>query len=252
MVTPPLADGLLRAAPQHMSEPLRIDISGKTIIRILAVLIAVWLWLQVWEWVLLLVVASFLAVGLDPLVTWLDAHGLRRRFCRPPDHPHHRRRRRGVRVSRRLSPQRAGGAAERPLRRRARSEAVARMPPRLLELMPSSVEGGQKLGAYLLSLGQSLMNGLLSLGVALVLTVYLLLDGRRTYEWLVAFAPGGAPAARPPDRDGSADRHPGLRTRQHGDVRAGRRLCLRRDAPAGRAGRAAARRSSPRSSTCCR
>jgi len=47
----------------------------------------------------------------------------------------------------------------------------------------------QKLGTYLLSLGQSLVNGVLSLGVALVLTVYLLLDGRRTYEWLVAFAP---------------------------------------------------------------
>src|SRR5215213_5133701 len=66
-----------------MTEPLRIDISGKTIVRILLVLIAVWLWLQIWEWVLLLVVASFLAVGLDPLVTWLDAHGLRRRFAAP-------------------------------------------------------------------------------------------------------------------------------------------------------------------------
>ena len=79
------------------------------------------------------------------------------------------------------------------------SEAWQRMPPRLLELLPSGVEGGQKLGAYLLSLGQSLVNGLLSLGVALVLTVYLLLDGRRTYEWLVAFAPRriGRVSARP-------------------------------------------------------
>jgi predicted PurR-regulated permease PerM len=39
------------------------------------------------------------------------------------------------------------------------------------------------------SLGQALVNGILSIGVALILTVYLLLDGRRTYEWLVAFAP---------------------------------------------------------------
>ena len=49
-----------------MTEPVQIDISGKAIIRILAVLAAVWLWLQIWQWILLLVVASFLAVGLDP------------------------------------------------------------------------------------------------------------------------------------------------------------------------------------------
>ena len=66
-----------------MTEPVQIDISGKAIIRILAVLAAVWLWLQIWQWVLLLVVASFLAVGLDPAVTWLDARGLRRRFAAP-------------------------------------------------------------------------------------------------------------------------------------------------------------------------
>jgi predicted PurR-regulated permease PerM len=171
-----------------MTEPLRIDISGKAIIRILAVLIAVWLWLQIWEWVLLLVVASFLAVGLDPLVTWLDAHGVRRRIAAPLMILI-------IVVGGAVFVYLAGSALNEQAALLSgrfddvRGEAVARMPPRLLELMPSSVEGGQKLGAYLLSLGQSLVNGLLSLGVALVLTVYLLLDGRRTYEWLVAFAP---------------------------------------------------------------
>ena len=66
-----------------MTEPLPIDISGRTIVRILAVLAGVWLWLHLWEWVLLLVVASFLAVGLDPVITWLDAHHVRRRFAAP-------------------------------------------------------------------------------------------------------------------------------------------------------------------------
>jgi predicted PurR-regulated permease PerM len=33
------------------------------------------------------------------------------------------------------------------------------------------------------------MNGLLGVGIALVLAIYMLLDGRRTCEWIVAFAP---------------------------------------------------------------
>ena len=171
-----------------MTEPVRIDISGKTLIRVLAVLVAVWLWLQVWELVLLLVVASFLAVGLDPVVTWLDAHHVRRRFAAP------------ILVlvivlagavfvflaGSALNEQAAllGGQFD-----DVRKAAMERVPPRLLQMLPSGVEGGQKLGTYLLSLGQSLVNGILGVGVALVLTVYLLLDGRRTYEWLVAFAP---------------------------------------------------------------
>ena len=171
-----------------MTEPVRIDISGKTLIRVLAVLVAVWLWLQVWELVLLLVVASFLAVGLDPVVTWLDAHHVRRRFAAP------------ILVlvivlagavfvflaGSALNEQAAllGGQFD-----DVRKAAMERVPPRLREVLPSGVEGGQKLGTYLLSLGQSLVNGILGVGVALVLTVYLLLDGRRTYEWLVAFAP---------------------------------------------------------------
>jgi predicted PurR-regulated permease PerM len=66
-----------------MRRPLRIDISVKAIIRVLAALVVVWLWLRLWQWVLLLVVATFLAVGLDPLVSWLDARRVRRRFAAP-------------------------------------------------------------------------------------------------------------------------------------------------------------------------
>ena len=42
--------------------------------------------------------------------------------------------------------------------------------------------------------GPSQFNGLFSVGVALLLAIYFLLDGRRTYEWLLAFAP---PRTRP-------------------------------------------------------
>jgi len=139
---------------------------------------------------------DLLDVPQQPVLTWLDAHHVRRRFAAP------------VLV---LAIVVAGAVfvylASAALNEQAsllggrvddvRHAIVERMPPRVMELLPSGVEGGQKLGTYLLSLGQSLVNGVLSLGVALVLTVYLLLDGRRTYEWLVAFAPA---AHRPQGR----------------------------------------------------
>ena len=171
-----------------MMRRLTIDVSGRTIVRILAVLAAVWLWLHLWEWVLLLVVATFLAVGLDPLVTWLHAHRVRRRFAAPLVVL--------LIAALGLAFVYLAGAS---LTEQAdllsgrfdevRQDVASRIPPRLLALLPDNGTGGQQVGTYLLSLGQSLINGILSMGVALLLTVYLLLDGRRTYEWLVAFAP---------------------------------------------------------------
>jgi len=63
------------------------------------------------------------------------------------------------------------------------------VPAPLLDVLPSIGEASSRFGAYFLTLGRAAASGLLSIAVALVLTVYLLLDGRRTYEWLIAFAP---------------------------------------------------------------
>ena len=46
----------------------------------------------------------------------------------------------------------------------------------------------------LIGAGRALLDGVAGIGVALVVTVYLLMDGRRTYHWLVAFVPA---ASRP-------------------------------------------------------
>jgi predicted PurR-regulated permease PerM len=56
-------------------------------------------------------------------------------------------------------------------------------------------EAGDGTGSSLVyRIGRALFSGLTSILIALVVTVYLLIDGRRTYEWFVAFAP---PAKRP-------------------------------------------------------
>src|SRR4029078_7020338 len=74
----------------------------------------------------------------------------------------------------------------------AREEIARRKPPKLLERWPN--EQGLRPGSYALTLVPTLVNGLFSVGVALVLAIYFLLDGRRTYEWLLACAP---PRTRP-------------------------------------------------------
>jgi len=171
-----------------MSRAVRIDISWATIGRVLGTLVLVWLWLRLWQWVLLLLVATFMAVGLDPIVTWLDAHGLRRRYAAPLL----------VLAIGLLSfgfIYVAGSSlVEQANLLGSRIDAVRDglvnlVPARLLEFLPRGTDGSEQIGTYLFALGQALATGILSLGIALVLTVYLLLDGRRTFEWLLAFAP---------------------------------------------------------------
>jgi len=43
----------------------------------------VWIWWQLWQWVLVFVLAAFMAVALDPAVQWLEAHRVRRRYGAP-------------------------------------------------------------------------------------------------------------------------------------------------------------------------
>ena len=173
-----------------MPEPTRrfVDISAGTFARLLAFIVLVALWLSLWQWLLLLVVAIYLAVALDPTVTWLAA-------CRI---------RRGV-----TAPLLAAAIAAvvigfgyfagtslvdegRLLGGRVQAlqdMIVERVPAPVLDVLPSIGEASSRFGAYFLTLGRAAASGALSIAVALVLTVYLLLDGRRTYDWIVAFAP---------------------------------------------------------------
>jgi predicted PurR-regulated permease PerM len=165
---------------------VRIDISRATIVRLLIPVVAVWLWLRLWQLVLLFMIGAFIAVGLDPLVTWLDVHRLRRRYSAPI-------------VVILLAALLVGfgylagsslveqvGLLGNQLEQ-AREEIVRRTPPKLLELWPKGDD--LQLGSQVLTFVPVLMNGVFSIGVALVLAIYLLLDGRRTCEWLIAFAP---------------------------------------------------------------
>ena len=61
----------------------RVDVTAATFFRLLGVVILVWVWLRLWQWIMIFVAAVFLAIALDPLVKWLDGRGIRRRFAGP-------------------------------------------------------------------------------------------------------------------------------------------------------------------------
>jgi len=58
-----------------MTPRLMIDVSFATFFRALVVGVLVWAWLTLWQWLLVFVLAAFIAVTLDPVVAWLDARG---------------------------------------------------------------------------------------------------------------------------------------------------------------------------------
>ena len=183
----------------------QVDVSAATFFRLLGVVVLVWIWLRLWQWILVFVVAAFLAVTLDPLVARLDGRGLRRRFGGP------------LVVlllalliggflyfsSAALKDQ-AGVLGDRITEtQRQLSEQV---PDALKNMLGSWATGGSGAGheaqserqetssepaGYLMRFGRALLWGVFSIALALVLTAYLLVDGRRTYEWFVAFAPPG-------------------------------------------------------------
>ena len=181
----------------------RIDVSSATLLRVLGFVILAWVWLRVWQWFLIFVVAAFLAVSLDPLVQWLDRRGLRRPFAGPLVVTAIAA---VVTVFLILSgtalKEQAGILGERLSQTRQQLESW--LPGGLGGILEGGLgkpgseaqggSGGPPGGGLMLTIAQKTASALLSIVVAFILTAYLLIDGRRTYEWFVAFAP---PARRP-------------------------------------------------------
>lgn len=179
----------------------RVDVSLATFLRLLGVVVLVWVWLRVWQWFLVFVAAVFLAVALDPFVQLLDRRGLRRPFGGPL-------------VVAAIAAivvvfvvlsgsalrEQAGMLGQRISETRQQLESW--LPDGLSGLLSDGGSasqaqagtGAQSSGGTVLAVARTTLSAVLSIVVALVLTAYLLIDGRRTYEWFVAFAP---PARRP-------------------------------------------------------
>jgi predicted PurR-regulated permease PerM len=192
---PALAGQLPLSAP-----PARVDVSlhlpTKTIVKILITALLVWATLRVWPEVVFLTLSLLLAIALDPVVAWMGSRGVSRvasvamiavlwlvligvgiGLVLPP-----------------LANQLADLAGNFP-RFRARAEhlvpasnlALRKVVDQVFEL-PSSPGVMEHINAPLIW-GKFAVSGVMTTFFVLVTTLYLLIDGKRLYAWLLAYVP---------------------------------------------------------------
>src|SRR5687768_10611526 len=161
------------------------DVSWRAIAKVLVALALVWAWLQLWQFVMVIVVAIIIAVAIDPVVCYLERYRVPRWL--------------GAFGSVVLLAALAAamiGASWVSITEQSRfiadnliefSRQIRASFPAIERLLPTAEQDG--LGQYALSFGRSVANAVAMFVVALVLTVYLLIEWKSTVEWLMAFVP---------------------------------------------------------------
>jgi predicted PurR-regulated permease PerM len=177
--------------PLRDQPALAVDLPWRTVAKVLGTLALVWVWFRIAELFLLVVVAVLLAVTLNPVVRWLE----RRRLPRW-----------GaaslvcavllavivaiiILATTSLSAQ---GQIVTTRMMEAEHELVSRIPAPLQQALGGGTPGEtaqRAIGPLLLRLTRGTLDAAFVLGLALILTLYLLIEGRRTYNWLLAFVP---------------------------------------------------------------
>jgi len=184
MTTARTAPADSRRSTRRVPQRHRVDISFASFLRALVVIAVAWAWWRLWQWLLVFVVGAMMAVALDPAVRWLEARGLRRAYGAPL-----------IVLSIVLAIGSfvvlAGGSLQTDARelgtrlREFRDTVMNGVPAELRQAAAAVAPPPAAIAAA----ARGFLGGLASVVVALVVTVYLLLDGRRTFHWLIAFVP---------------------------------------------------------------
>lgn len=175
-----------------MAEPRRLlDIAPAAIAKVIGAIVLVWLWLHLWRLLLLIIVALVLAIGLEPAVEWLERRRVPRAIAAG-----------GIVLL--LTVVVAGffwitGAT---LLDQAREVGgrITDVRQRLSQITPPLIKdaihstGARPLDAsmaagYVMNAGRLVVGGGIVAILGLILTIYLLIEGRQTYTWLAAYAP---------------------------------------------------------------
>jgi predicted PurR-regulated permease PerM len=179
-------------------EPQRMEIviPTTTILKLVAAAILIWAALLLWPQLMLLYLSIILAVAFEPVVDWLDGHGLSR----------------GVAVATcavlalgaltlfavLVLPQTVEQLHEvirklPQLQQQIRQEIEPKDPTLkkwvagALEF-PSGGEAAIKLSSVL-SIGSATVAGVMTTAVVFIVTIYFVIDGMRMYAWLLAYVP---------------------------------------------------------------
>src|SRR6266849_786876 len=172
------------------TEPLELRIPFATLIKIALAVLVVAIVVKLFPIILMLVIATLIAVMLDPIPTWLEGHSVRRpvsiiavafvifgillAFL--------------VVVVPIISEQVGELTKEWP---RVEQRVIKALPPSTYVLQTLR-SGSPQAGAWLahgVTAGKFAIEGTAAIVFVLVIAIYLLHEGRRAYAWLVDFAP---------------------------------------------------------------
>lgn len=171
-----------------------IRIPSATLLKLLAAAVLVWAVLQLLPILVLVLLAFFVAVALDPLVAWLEARRLSRGSAT------------GIVglaslgvigfvfavISPRIATELSGIANDLPRYRQEVHEGLAKHPlvdRAAMEVFdfPSSPAFAQYVDFW--TVGSTALSLVMGFGVIFVLALYFLYEGRRLYVWLLAYVP---------------------------------------------------------------
>jgi predicted PurR-regulated permease PerM len=170
-----------------MIQRTSVDVSWRTILRVLVAAALVWVWIQIWQSILVCLISIIIAITLDPLVRALEKRGVSRGLAAA-----------GSVIVLALFVVAMLAASWVSLTQQARvivenlsafSNRMLEQFPVLQQIMPAEGQGISGLDRYATSFLRSTSNAIGMVVLALVLTVYLLTEWRQTLEWLLAFVP---------------------------------------------------------------
>ena len=176
--------------PEYTPPPIALEVPWRTIFKLICALALIWLWIQLYQLTLLVIVAVLLAVALDPVVAWIERRGLPRWAAATAI---------GFTLLVLL-----GGFFY--LTWSSLSSQAGTVTARLMEFvrtindrLPASLRGafgiseGESLASRVQPVALALIRGVTQAAVvfalAFILTLYLLIEGARTLAWLLAFVP---------------------------------------------------------------
>lgn len=171
------------------------DIAPAAIVKVIAAIVLVWLWLHLWQLLMLVVVALVVAIGLDPIVLWIEKRGVPRWLASSGT----------VLVLAALitgffwitGSSLAGQAKELGSHLDDLQQRVLAKTPRwILQAIrknggsvSDAIPDASTVAGYLVIAGRFVVTGAIVAVLALILTVYLLIEGRQTYAWILAYVP---------------------------------------------------------------
>jgi len=167
------------------------DIAPRAIVKVLAAVVIVWLWLSLWRLLMLVVMAIVLAISLDPIVDWLCRRKVPRAVAAPAI---------VIVLAGIISTFFLVGGSSLASEAQLLSTQLQQAERVFWERAPAIIKDAMQrnglltpdaasIAGYVVGAGR-LVTGAIIVGVlALVLTIYLLVEGRTAYEWMIAYVP---------------------------------------------------------------